>query len=61
MKYEVHILNVGDADAIVVKYTYDDVNWVVAVIEAGNEGDGDKIKECVGKSRDGRYYIDYAI
>lgn len=29
MKYEVHILNVGDADAIVVKYTYDDVNWAL--------------------------------
>lgn len=62
MKYEIHILNVDDADAIVIKYSPDDQIWCIAVIDAGNIGDGNKVKRCVGKSKyDGKYHINYAI
>ena len=61
MKYRVYILDVNDADAIVIKYTKDNERWINAVIDAGNIGDGIKVKQCIGKSQDGKYHIDYAI
>ena len=62
MWYEVHILDVGDADAIVIKYRATEVSSLVtAVIDAGNVGDGRKVLDCIGKSSDGKYHIDYAF
>ena len=62
MWYEVHILDVGDADAIVIKYRATDrSSLVTAVIDAGNVGDGRKVLDCIGKSSDGKYHIDYAF
>lgn len=62
MWYEVHILDVGDADAIVIKYQADlNSRIITAVIDAGNEGDGEKVLKCVGMSGDERYHIDYAF
>lgn len=62
MWYEVHILDVGDADAIVIKYrATDESSLVTAVIDAGNVGDGQKVLDCIGKSDDGKFHIDYAF
>ena len=61
-EYKVHILDVGDADAIVVKYRKNSqAPWVVAVIDAGNVGDGVRIKSVLPSSDDGKYHIDYAF
>ncbi len=62
MWYEVHILDVGDADAIVIKYRATDISSLVtAVIDAGNVGDGQKVLDCIGRSSNGKYHIDYAF
>lgn len=62
MWYEVHILDVGDADAIVIKYRETEQSPLIkAVIDAGNVGDGQKVLNCIGKSSDGKYHIDYAF
>ena len=62
MWYKLHVLDVGDADAIVIKYrATDESALVTAVIDAGNIGDGQKVLDCVGEAKDGKYYIDYAI
>lgn len=59
MQYEVTIIDVGDADAIVVNYE-DGKGWITAVIDAGNVGDGEKVKNYI-KHREGLLYIiDYA-
>lgn len=62
MWYEIHVLDVGDADAIVIKYrATDESSLVTAVIDAGNVGDGQKVLDCIGKADDGKYHIDYAF
>ena len=62
MWYEVHILDVGDADAIVIKYRATEQSpLVTAVIDAGNVGDGQKVLDCIGKLEDEKYHIDYAF
>ena len=38
MEYYVHILSVGDADAIVINYQDDNTRWWTIVIDAGNVG-----------------------
>ena len=42
MKYEVIIIDVKDADAIVIN-CHDGERWWTAVIDAGNVGDANKI------------------
>ena len=44
--YEVHYLNVSDADAIIIRYE-DSQNKYVVLIDAGNVGDADKIKNYI--------------
>ena len=62
MWYEVHILDVGDADAIVIKYRATEQSpLVTAVVDAGNLGNGQKVLDCIGKSDDGKYHVDYAF
>ena len=62
MWYEVHILDMGDADAIVIKYRKNEQSpLITAVIDAGNSGDGQKVLDCIGLSKDGFYHIDYAF
>lgn len=46
MEYYVNILDVGDADAIVINY-HDNFRWWTIVVDAGNVGDGNKIKNCI--------------
>ena len=41
MQYEVTIIDVKDADAIVVNY-HDGYQWWTAVVDAGNVGDANK-------------------
>ena len=60
MEYYVNILDVGDADAIVINY-HDDFRWWTIVVDAGNVGDGKKVKGYVKHEEDGRYIIDYAV
>lgn len=62
LKYEVHYLDVKDADAIIIKYkAFDYCPWKIVLIDAGNVGDGEKIRKCIGKSDDNYYHIDYAF
>lgn len=60
MEYYVNILDVGDADAIVINY-HDNFRWWTIVVDAGNVGDGNKIKNCIKHIDKGRYIIDYAV
>lgn len=60
MEYEVTILNVNDADAIVINY-YDGTRWWSAVVDAGNVGDGSKVKKQIKHQERGMYVIDYAF
>ncbi len=61
MEYRVHILNVGDADAIIIKYREQaNYRWITAVIDAGNIGDGEKVKSYID-IYNGKYIIDYAF
>ena len=60
MSYEVTIIAVGDADAIVVNY-HDGTRWWTAIIDAGNVGDGYKIKGYVKHVENNIYVIDYAF
>lgn len=46
MIYEVTIIDVKDADAIVINY-HDDQRWWTAVVDAGNVGDGQKVKNNI--------------
>ena len=67
-KYEVEILNVGDADAILIREYIDNVPYVI-LIDAGNVGDGNKviiphIKKYYQDTYDAnncKYLIDLAI
>ena len=62
MWYEVHVLDVGDADAIVIKYRATAQSpLVTAVIDAGNVEDARKVLDCIGKSGDGKYHVNYAF
>ncbi len=62
MLYEFHILDVKDADALVINYkASDNERWWTAVIDAGNVGDSNKVKQQVKHIDKGHYYIDYAF
>ena len=60
MQYDVTIVDVKDADAIVINY-YDDLRWWTAVVDAGNVGDGSKVKRFVKHVENGKYVIDHAF
>lgn len=61
MEYYVNILDVGDADAIVINYRNNDNRLWTIVVDAGNVGDGAKVKKYINHVENGIYYIDYAI
>jgi hypothetical protein len=44
MQYEVVIIDVKDADAIVINY-HDGARWWTAVVDAGNVGDANSVKK----------------
>lgn len=59
--YKVHVLDVGDADAIIVKYAKNENSPCVTVlIDAGNLEDGEKIKNKLDKIN-GKFVINYAF
>lgn len=60
MEYEVSILKVEDADAIVINY-HDGSRWWTAVVDAGNVGDGAMVKKQIKHQKGGMYVIDYAF
>ncbi len=60
MQYEVTIMDVKDADAIVVNY-HDGYRWWTAVVDAGNVGDANKVKVYVKHKENNKYVIDYAF
>ena len=60
MQYEVTIIDVKDADAIVVNY-HDGYRWWTAVVDAGNVGDANKVKVYVKHKENNKYIIDYAF
>ena len=60
MIYEVTIIDVKDADAIVINY-YDEQHCWTAVVDAGNVGDGQKVKDNIKHVENGKYIIDYAF
>lgn len=60
MQYDVNILNVGDADAIVINY-HDGHRWWTAVVDAGNVGDSDKIVGYIKHRYNNRRFIDHAF
>lgn len=62
MEYKIHFLALGDADAIVIKYKQDVYHrWITVLVDAGNEGDGAKIKPYLDRAADGMHQIDYAF
>lgn len=62
MEYEFHILDVSDADALVINYKANDSDrWWTAVIDAGNVGDSGKVKDRIRHVENGRCIIDYAF
>ena len=62
MYYEYTLINVGDADAMVINYQDDAQQWHTAVIDAGNLGDGGKIKSFIRHNvKNTLKVIDYAI
>ena len=60
MEYEFVIIDVKDADALVVNYL-DGLYWRTAVVDAGNVGDGAKVKRYIKHIENGIYVIDYAF
>ena len=60
MQYEFIIIDVKDADALVINY-HNGLRWWTAVVDAGNVGDGSKVKTYVKHIEYGRYVIDYSI
>lgn len=61
MKYQVHYIDVGDADAIVLYYKENnDTRAKIVLVDAGNVGDSDKIKNYI-HNHFGTYKIDIAI
>lgn len=62
MQYEFHILDVKDADALVINYKANDYDrWWTAVVDAGNIDDYEKVKRQVRHVANGHYFIDYAF
>lgn len=61
MEYYINILNVGDADAIVINYQDDNTRWWTIVVDAGNVGDGEKVKRYIKHIENGSFIIDYAV
>jgi beta-lactamase superfamily II metal-dependent hydrolase len=59
VRYEYDVLSVGDADAILIRQYIDDEPYIV-LIDAGNAGDADKIKDHL-RDYYKSYYIDLAI
>ena len=59
LKYEYEVLNVGDADAILIRHYIGDEQFIV-LIDAGNAGDAATIKKHLNDYY-GSYYIDLAI
>lgn len=57
--YEVHYLDVKDADSIVIRYE-DDNNKYIVLIDAGNVGDSNKIKQYIWRHWN-THVIDLAI
>ena len=60
MEYDVNILNVGDADAIVINYR-DGERWWTAVVDAGNVGDAAEVKRHIKHVNGNTYFIDHAF
>ena len=60
MQYEVTIIDVKDADAIVINY-HDGNRWWTAVVDAGNVGDANSVKTYVKHKENNKYIIDYAF
>ena len=60
MQYDFTIVDVKDADALVINY-HDGLRWWTAVVDAGNIGDGSGIKPFIRHEENGRYVIDYAF
>lgn len=61
MEYYVHILSVGDADAIVINYQDNNIRWWTIVVDAGNVGDGEEVKRYIKHIENGCFIIDYAV
>ncbi len=59
MRYDVTIVDVGDADAIVINYENGE-GWRTAVVDAGNVGDGAKVKKYIKHMEGYTSIIDYA-
>lgn len=57
--YEVHYLDVSDADSIIIRYE-DEINQYIVLVDAGNVNDSDKIKNYIWKHWH-TYTIDLAI
>lgn len=53
--YEVHYLNVSDADAIIIRYE-DSLNKYIVLIDAGNIGDANKNQKLYLESLENLYY-----
>lgn len=60
MEYDVTIIDVKDADAIVINY-HDGNRWWTAVVDAGNVGDANKVKTYVKHKENNKCIIDYAF
>lgn len=60
MQYEFTIIDVNDADALVINY-HDGMRWWTALVDAGNVGDGSKVKPYIKHIGNGMYVIDYAF
>ncbi len=61
MEYDVNILAVGDADAIVINYREENSRWWTIVVDAGNVSDGAKVKQYIRHKESNYYVIDYAV
>lgn len=57
--YEVHYLDVKDADSIIIRYEDDDNKYIV-LVDAGNVGDSEKIKRFIW-NRWNTHTIDLAV
>lgn len=60
MKYEIEMLNVGNADAIILRYFNPSGTEYVVVIDAGNKNDGIKVADQINAYTDQKF-IDLAI
>lgn len=60
MKYEIEMLNVGNADAIILRYFDNSGTEYVVVIDAGNKNDGKKVADQINAYTDQKF-IDLAI